>query len=47
MVRPTAVPLSNQELDDAYGNLQRLSAATARRVMRFWQSRQLNAQDAR
>ena len=33
--------LSPQALDDAVINFERLSPATAQRVLRFWQSRQL------
>jgi len=37
--RPGAKP-SNQTLDAAYENFERLTAATAQRVVRFWQVRQ-------
>jgi hypothetical protein len=30
---------SSQGLDNAYANFERLSPATAQRVMRFWQAR--------
>ena len=30
---------SSQALDNAYANFERLSPATAQRVMRFWQAR--------
>jgi hypothetical protein len=36
-VRPTSKPASSQALDDAYTNMERLAAATAQRVVRFWQ----------
>jgi uncharacterized protein (DUF2336 family) len=32
--------ISSQSLDTAYSNFERLSPATAQRVMRFWQARQ-------
>jgi uncharacterized protein (DUF2336 family) len=38
-------PLSSETLDEAFGNLQRLSPATAQRVVRFWQARQLDDED--
>jgi len=37
--RPSAKP-SPQTLDAAYENFERLTAATAQRVVRFWQVRQ-------
>jgi hypothetical protein len=36
-MRPGGRP--NQGLDAAYANFERLSPATARRVLRFWQAR--------
>lgn len=41
-LRQTPHPLSSEALDEAFGNLQRLSAPTAQRVVRFWQARQLD-----
>jgi uncharacterized protein (DUF2336 family) len=41
-MRQTPHPLSSEALDEAFGNLQRLSAPTAQRVVRFWQARQLD-----
>jgi uncharacterized protein (DUF2336 family) len=41
-MRSTAHPISSESLDEAFGNLQRLSPATAQRVVRFWQARQLD-----
>jgi uncharacterized protein (DUF2336 family) len=38
-VRPGQKVTSSQGLDSAYSNFERLSAATAQRVMRFWQAR--------
>jgi uncharacterized protein (DUF2336 family) len=46
LVRPGVNPPSIRELDEAFGNLQRLSVGTAQRVVRFWQSRQLEAAHA-
>jgi uncharacterized protein (DUF2336 family) len=41
MARPGATRgMSSQGLDTAYTNFERLSSATAQRVMRFWQARQ-------
>jgi uncharacterized protein (DUF2336 family) len=40
-MRPSLHPISSEALDEAFGNLQRLSPATAQRVVRFWQARQL------
>jgi uncharacterized protein (DUF2336 family) len=37
--RPGIRTTSTQGLDNAYSNFERLSAATAQRVMRFWQAR--------
>jgi uncharacterized protein (DUF2336 family) len=37
---------SAQELDEARGNFERLSQSTAQRVVRFWQIRQPDAEDA-
>src|SRR5216684_7528726 len=39
MARPTGRAPSSQGLDAAYSNFERLSSATAQRVMRFWQVR--------
>ncbi len=39
MARPTSKGTSSQGLDNAYSNFERLSPATAQRVMRFWQVR--------
>jgi uncharacterized protein (DUF2336 family) len=39
MVQQGGKGLSNQVLDSAHGNFERLSRATAQRVMRFWQVR--------
>jgi uncharacterized protein (DUF2336 family) len=39
MARSGAEDASSQGLDDAFANFERLSAATATRVMRFWQTR--------
>jgi uncharacterized protein (DUF2336 family) len=39
--RPGSKAPSNHGLDSAYSNFERLSAATAQRVMRFWQARPL------
>jgi hypothetical protein len=33
--------VSNQALDAAYSNFERLSPSTAQRVVRFWQVRQV------
>ena len=46
LVRPLPHPMSSEALDEAFGNFQRLSPATASRVVRFWQSRQLDGEDA-
>jgi uncharacterized protein (DUF2336 family) len=37
--RPGSKSLSSQALDSAYSNFERLSPATAQRVMRFWQAK--------
>jgi len=37
--RPAAKTASSQALDNAFANFERLSPATAQRVMRFWQAR--------
>jgi hypothetical protein len=37
-VRPGSKGTSSQGLDSAYSNFERLSPATAQRVMRFWQA---------
>jgi len=42
MARPCEAP-SSQDLDSAYTNFERLSPATAQRVLRFWQVRPLSA----
>ena len=39
MARPGGQGASSQGLDTAYANFERLSPATAQRVMRFWQVR--------
>jgi uncharacterized protein (DUF2336 family) len=39
MARPGSGDASSQGLDDAFANFERLSPATAQRVMRFWQTR--------
>ena len=39
MARPSGKGSSSQGLDTAYSNFERLSPATAQRVMRFWQLR--------
>jgi hypothetical protein len=38
-MRPGGRGRPNQSLDAAYANFERLSPATARRVLRFWQAR--------
>jgi uncharacterized protein (DUF2336 family) len=43
MARPGSKGRSSQGLDNAYTNFERLSPATAERVMRFWQARPSNA----
>jgi uncharacterized protein (DUF2336 family) len=40
MARPSAKGTSNQSLDAAFGNFEKLSPSTAQRVVRFWQVRQ-------
>jgi uncharacterized protein (DUF2336 family) len=40
MARPGDKGVSNQALDVAYSNFERLSTSTAQRVVRFWQVRQ-------
>jgi len=42
MVRPTTKGTSNQALDAAYANFEKLSASTAQRVVRFWQVRHVD-----
>jgi uncharacterized protein (DUF2336 family) len=42
MARPSGRGTSSQGLDNAYSNFERLSAATAQRVMRFWQAARPN-----
>jgi uncharacterized protein (DUF2336 family) len=42
MSRPNAKGASNQALDLAFANFEKLSPATAQRVVRFWQVRQLD-----
>jgi hypothetical protein len=39
LARPGGRGTSTQALDTAYGHFERLSAATAQRVLRFWQLR--------
>jgi uncharacterized protein (DUF2336 family) len=39
MARPGGSRMSNQSLDAAYADFERLSPTTARRVLRFWQAR--------
>jgi hypothetical protein len=39
MSRPSAKGTSSQSLDAAFGNFEKLSPATAQRVVRFWQVR--------
>jgi hypothetical protein len=39
IARPGGHNTSNQGLDTAYANFERLSPTTAQRVMRFWQVR--------
>ena len=41
-LRPSGKGTSNQGLDSAFGNYERLSNATAQRVVRFWKVRQAN-----
>ena len=43
MARPGAKGTSTQGLDSAFSNFERLSPATAQRVMRFWQARPMNS----
>ncbi|MGO9398235.1 MAG: DUF2336 domain-containing protein [Xanthobacteraceae bacterium] len=43
MMRPAATAMSGQALDAAFANYGRLSASTARRVVRFWQVRQASS----
>src|SRR5439155_14821477 len=38
-VRPSRQGTSTQGLEEAYGNFEKLSPVTARRVVRFWQVR--------
>jgi hypothetical protein len=40
LARPSSIGTSNQALDAAYSNFERLSTSTAQRVVRFWQVRQ-------
>ena len=40
MARPSAKGTSNQALDAAFANFEKLSPSTAQRVVRFWQVRQ-------
>ena len=42
MARPSVRGTSSQGLDNAYSNFERLSTATAQRVMRFWQAARPN-----
>lgn len=39
LARPTTKGTSNQALDEAFANFEKLSAPTAQRVVRFWQVR--------
>jgi uncharacterized protein (DUF2336 family) len=41
VARPAGRGTSSQGLDNAYSNFERLSSATAQRVMRFWQVRRV------
>ena len=43
LARPTPKGTSNQSLEAAYGNFDKLSSSTAQRVVRFWQVRQPDA----
>ena len=43
MARPGGKGASSQALDAAYSNFERLSPATAQRVVRFWQVRRPEA----
>ena len=46
--RQTAKVTSSQKLDESFANYERLSQATAQRVIRFWQARRIDAEtDAR
>jgi hypothetical protein len=40
--RPGNKEVSSQSLDEAFTNFERLTLATAQRVVRFWQVRQPN-----
>jgi uncharacterized protein (DUF2336 family) len=42
--RPGGKATSSQKLDDCFSNYERLSQATAQRVVRFWQVRQADAE---
>jgi uncharacterized protein (DUF2336 family) len=42
MSRPSGKGTSNQSLDAAFANFEKLSPSTAQRVVRFWQVRQLD-----
>jgi len=42
LARPSAKGASNQALDLAFANFEKLSSTTAQRVVRFWQVRQLD-----
>jgi hypothetical protein len=42
MARPNGRGASNHALDLAFANFEKLSPATAQRVVRFWQVRQLD-----
>jgi uncharacterized protein (DUF2336 family) len=44
-VRAAPHPISSEAIDEAFGNFQRLSPATAQRVVRFWQARQLDGME--
>jgi uncharacterized protein (DUF2336 family) len=43
MARSGGKSVSSRGLDDAFANFERLSPATAQRVMRFWQARPASA----
>jgi uncharacterized protein (DUF2336 family) len=45
-VRAGPDPVSNEAIDEAFGNFQRLSPATAQRVVRFWQARQFDGTES-
>jgi uncharacterized protein (DUF2336 family) len=45
LARPSSKGTSSQGLDNAYSNFERLSPATAQRVMRFWQLRRTEGRE--